>query len=95
MITKVQDYVDTMIKKLESEGHRDIQFLSASDCTFVKNGIKEGYLMEETNLNKICSGINLNEIEDGVEVVGSKLRIFSIPKRKRKGVTSVYYVVIQ
>lgn len=88
----VTDFIQKTIEELKENGHRDIQFLSASDCKLVKNGIKESYLIHNTDLNRTCFEINLSEIEDGLEIDGSKLRIFSIPKRKRKGLTLDYYI---
>lgn len=92
---KVKDYVQTMIKKLEEEGHREVEFLSASDCTLVRNGIRETYLIDETNPNETCYEINLHEIESETEVKGCKVRIFSIPKNKRKGNTLTFYVALK
>lgn len=44
---------------------------------------------------KISGSKNLSEIEDGLKIEGSKLRIFSIPKRKRKGSTLDYYIGVK
>ncbi|WP_342423143.1 hypothetical protein [Paenibacillus sp. FSL E2-0178] len=91
----VNHFIETTIKNLESKGHREIQFLSAQNCTLVKNGVLETYLIEHTNLDSHYYEINLNEIEPGIEIKGSKIRIYSIPKGKRKGITANYNIALK
>ncbi|MNW63699.1 hypothetical protein D3C74_419260 [compost metagenome] len=92
---KIKEYIDNIKQSFEEEGHREVQFISASNCTLVRNGVMETYLIDSTDLGQECYEIKLGEIENNVEVLGSKLSFYSIPKRKRKGITSLYYVAVQ
>lgn len=89
---KLSDYIQNKISQLEDQGMKQVKFLSATNCTLVENGIYETFLIEESNLEEECFEIELSNIEYDAKVRGSQLRIFGIPKRKRKGKTLYYHI---
>lgn len=89
---RIVDFINEEIHLLTERGFKKIEFLSASECTLIKNGTLESVMFEGASLDRQCSRINLSEIPERQEVKGFKIRIWGIPKRKRKGETLVYYV---
>lgn len=91
----IAEFINLKIDEMRSAGYKDVEFLSASECTLVKNGTKEGFLFEGVNVNQLCSAADLSTIGTDDERKGVKIRIWGILKRKRKGQTEVFYADIQ